>query len=132
VSFQLEQPKFNVKTRKPPEDPVNGVGGKSLDWLPSPVLYILMHEPPAKPDTGFYFHWHYSRGSPDIHLEELRSDTQRFISPILFADGHVTRHDFTKALKQDPVYPYEETPNWIWYKPKPDPPRIQPPRPGSK
>ena len=35
-----------------------------------------------------------------------------------FNDGHAGSHDFTKALKTDPEYPYEPTANWIWYKPE--------------
>ena len=46
------------------------------------------------------------------------SDNQRFISPILFTDGHAASRDFTKALKTDPEYPYEPTPGWMWYKPE--------------
>jgi len=41
----------------------------------------------------------------------------QFISPILFVDGHTAAHNFSKALTVDPYYPYEETKDWMWYKP---------------
>jgi len=41
----------------------------------------------------------------------------QFISPILFVDGHTAVHNFSKALTVDPYYPYEETKDWMWYKP---------------
>ncbi|MFN7141984.1 MAG: hypothetical protein ACK4UN_21905 [Limisphaerales bacterium] len=42
---------------------------------------------------------------------------RNFISPVLFADGRVQVHNFTKALTEDPYYPFEETADWMWYKP---------------
>ncbi len=82
-----------------------------------------MHEPPAKPDDDFFFHWHFRRGPSDIDYIDLAQDSQKFISPILFVDGHVARHDFSKVLKTDPRHPYEETGSWIWYKPIANPER---------
>jgi prepilin-type processing-associated H-X9-DG protein len=41
----------------------------------------------------------------------------RFIAPVLFVDGHSRFHDFTRAISDDPEYPYEPTKDWIWYKP---------------
>ena len=77
-----------------------------------------MFEPPAQKHKGAYVHWHYARGRSDVLEPELQFDHQRFISPILFTDGHAASHDFTKALKTDPEYPYEPTPGWMWYKPE--------------
>ena len=49
---------------------------------------------------------------------ELSDDGQKFISPILFADGHGASCDFTHALKDDPDHPLEPTKDWYWYEPK--------------
>ena len=108
-------------TRLPPADP-EGIAEKPVSWPPSPVLYILMHEPPARPykaggSKKWFFHWHFSRGRTDVPFEELKEDEQKFISPVLFVDGHVAKHDFTGALKSDPTYHFEPTKDWVWYKP---------------
>ena len=52
---------------------------------------------------------------------DLPRDGAKFISPILFVDSHVAVHDFTRVIKSDPEYIYEETKDWIWYKPLRDP-----------
>jgi len=31
--------------------------------------------------------------------------------------GHAAMHDFTPSWCDDPYHPYEETKDWIWYKP---------------
>jgi alpha-beta hydrolase superfamily lysophospholipase len=46
----------------------------------------------------------------------VKSDGAKFISPILFVDGHTSIHDFSKAVKGSPDYPYEPTEKWVWYK----------------
>jgi prepilin-type processing-associated H-X9-DG protein len=47
---------------------------------------------------------------------------RRFLSPVLFVDGHTKFHDFTQSLTKDPKYPYEPTKDWMWYKPaEPEP-----------
>jgi len=48
----------------------------------------------------------------------VHSDSRKFVSPILFVDGHVANHDFTSVIRKDPDYVFEPTPDWIWYKPK--------------
>ena len=50
-------------------------------------------------------------------FDDPRLAPQQFISPILFVDGHTAVHNFSKALTVDPLFPYEETKDWIWYKP---------------
>jgi hypothetical protein len=79
--------------------------------------FIAMYEPPAFWYENYY-HWHYAHGPATITPQQLEEDGQRFISPILFIDGHSASHDFTHALKDDPNYPMEPTKDWMWYKPK--------------
>jgi len=101
-----------------PEDEANGVAEKNEGWIPSPERYILAHEPPARIygcGEGVWYQWHFVRGPSDIWDPKLAR--QDFISPILFVDGHVAQHNFSKSLSTDPYYPYEPTKDWIWYKP---------------
>ena len=95
-----------------------GVGDRVTGWIPDPSRYILMCEPPAQKHKDIYVHWHYARGRGDVPQAELQSDNQRFVSPVLFSDGHAASHDFSKALKTEPEFPYEPTPGWMWYKPQ--------------
>jgi prepilin-type N-terminal cleavage/methylation domain-containing protein len=109
--------------RQRPEDPENGIGSKAEDWAPSPVRYILVHEPPAriygcKDIIPQWVQWHFAGGASDI--TDPQRARQQFISPILFVDGHTALHDFSKSLSTDPYYPYEPTKDWIWYKPAVD------------
>ena len=62
------------------------------------------------------YQWHYNLGRSVI--DDPKYARQKFISPILFGDGHVAVHNFSKSLSTDPLYPYEETKEWMWYKPK--------------
>jgi prepilin-type N-terminal cleavage/methylation domain-containing protein len=113
-------------TRLEPADST-GIPGKLTSWVPEPSRYILMNEPPAMKmlwnnnngsPGGLFYHWHYARGRTDVRYDELAKDSQQFVSPILFVDGHTAKHDFTRVIKGDPRYPYEPASNWIWYKPK--------------
>lgn len=106
--------------KEEPEDQDNGLAGKNEGWVPSPSLYILLHEPPARmygcPGcVPMWYQWHFLRGPSDI--EDPKTARQQFISPIAFVDGHVAQHDFSKSLSTDPHFPYEPTKDWIWYKP---------------
>ncbi len=106
--------------RQTPEDPIDGIAGKSEGWSPSPVRYILMHEPPARPygcggGAPEWYQWHYAQSSSDI--SDPKTASPSFYSPVLFVDGHTAVHNFTKSLATDPYYPYEPTKDWIWYKP---------------
>ncbi len=106
--------------RHTPEDTAEGIAEKAESWAPNPVRYILMHEPPARlygctTSPPQWYQWHYVQGSSDI--SDPVTARQEFVSPILFVDGHVAIHDFSKALSIDPYYPYEATREWIWYKP---------------
>lgn len=106
--------------------------GQNFGWVKQPSDYIYVYEPPAQPMhkpllapdlchlTGIsepynYFHWHFNTGSPSVF--DIAYDNQRAISPILFVDGHVAEHDFTKALHQNWRYPTEAARDWIWYQP---------------
>ena len=104
-------------TRQDPDDPDVNLGRKKEGWVTEPSRMIVLHEPPAF-WYGNYYHWHFARGMTTVRPSELGDDPQKFISPILFADGHATTHDFTHALKDDPDYPMEPTRDWYWYEPK--------------
>lgn len=96
-------------------------------WVPDPSKFILFFEPPASPQVCHqlpplfeprWYQWHRRRGKTDFL--DPRLAPAAFISPILFVDGHARVHNFTKALCTDPYYPFEETADWMWYKPRPD------------
>jgi len=103
--------------RQKPADEIKGLGDKTENWAPSPDRFILAHEPPARLygcGSGIWYQWHFVRGPSDIY--DPRLARQDFISPVLFVDGHVAHHNFSKSLSTDPYYPYEPTKDWIWYK----------------
>jgi prepilin-type N-terminal cleavage/methylation domain-containing protein len=97
-------------------DPFYNLAGKKLSWVLNPSLFIMVHEPPAMVYNSQVFHWHYARGATTVALDQLGQDNQKFISAILFVDGHAQERDFTKTIKANPTYPLEPTANWIWYK----------------
>jgi len=99
------------------DDIGENLSGKKESWVPDPARFIAMYEPPAFWFENYY-HWHYARGPTTTTPERLNDDGQKFISPTLFVDGHSASHDFTHALKDEPVYPMEPTKDWMWYKPK--------------
>jgi prepilin-type N-terminal cleavage/methylation domain-containing protein len=111
------------------------LAGNKPGWVRDPSKFILMYEPPARSfqiifndvEMHVFQHWHYAPkvdgqvlpnadDCPQVHLP---GDSFKFISPILFVDGHVASHDFSKGIRSDPDYVFEETKNWIWYKPAP-------------
>ena len=106
------------------------ISGTDASWVRTPSRFILVFEPPALPahklnynndcweadrNTQYYFQWHLRRGPGT--LRDLSGNNQRFVSPILFLDGHAAHHDFTKTLKADPEYPAEPANDWVWYEP---------------
>jgi prepilin-type N-terminal cleavage/methylation domain-containing protein len=92
---------------------INGyLAGKPESWIPSPTKFILIYEPAAVIE---YTQWHGNRGK--THFTQITHAPNLFISPVAFADGHVAVHNFSDALKTEPRYPYEETKDWMWYKP---------------
>jgi prepilin-type N-terminal cleavage/methylation domain-containing protein len=97
---------------------------KSETWVPDPARFILFYEPPASPQVckaeaplfePRWYQWHRNRGKTDFL--DPRIAPGLFYSPILFLDGHSRVHNFTAALSRDPYYPFEETRDWVWYKP---------------
>ncbi len=117
-SYRFNASLWSNFTRQPAADTNYNVAGKKESWVPNPSLFIMVHEPPASVYDLQFYHWHYARGATTLTVGQLKQDNQKFISPILFVDGHACKHDFTKAIKDDPVHPLEPTANWIWYKPK--------------
>jgi prepilin-type N-terminal cleavage/methylation domain-containing protein/prepilin-type processing-associated H-X9-DG protein len=110
--------------------PVAGsITGRPESWIPDPARFILFCEPPAKPQVCHaptplfppqWYQWHRNRGL--TAFLDPRLAPALFYSPILFVDGHVRFFNFTKALCSDPYYPFEETRDWMWYKPAEPPP----------
>ena len=111
------------------QDVAGSIVGRPEDWLPDPTRFILFYEPPAAPQVCHapvplfeprWYQWHRSRGKSEFLDPRLAPGL--FYSPILFADGHAKVLNFTRALCTDPYYPFEETKDWIWYKPAPPDP----------
>jgi prepilin-type N-terminal cleavage/methylation domain-containing protein len=97
------------------------IGGRAESWVSDPARFILLHEPPARIygclDSGpRWYQWHFSSAGPSEFVDP-RNAPARFRSPIMFVDGHVKDHNFTRALTVDPYYPYEPSADWMWYKP---------------
>jgi prepilin-type N-terminal cleavage/methylation domain-containing protein len=113
------------------------LAGSKVGSITDPSRFILMHEPPARSfkirlnwdNSHVYQHWHYAAPSSWYNLPNgvdtpqpyLDGDGRKFVSPNLFVDGHVANHDFTSTIHADPDYVFEETRNWIWYKPVVEP-----------
>jgi prepilin-type N-terminal cleavage/methylation domain-containing protein len=114
-SYRLNASLWGNNTQLPCDDPVANLAGKKESWVPDPSRFIVVHEPPAFWYDNYY-HWHYARGPTTIMPTMLAGDGQKFISTILFVDGHAKCHDFTHALKDNPTFPMEPTKDWIWYK----------------
>ncbi len=96
-----------------------GISGKSEGWVTNPGLYILLHEPPARVYgcvSAEWYQWHYSRGITDFG-DPQRAPAQ-FFSAVSFVDGHAGVYNFSRSLQADPLFPYEPTKDWVWYKPK--------------
>jgi prepilin-type N-terminal cleavage/methylation domain-containing protein len=139
---------FNLAPWKYTKHPVKStLRRKKEGTVLDPARYIMVYESPARPawkqvgtnlcgrnpippEVQYHFHWHLNTGPATIIPAQFPTDRDRYISPILFVDGHAATHDFTKALRDDPTYPTEATKDWIWYEAGPDPirPRI-PPKP---
>lgn len=98
--------------------------GRAENWIPDPSRFILFYEPPAVPQVCHlmaplfppqWYQWHRYRGKTSFLDPRLAPAT--FYSPVLFADGHSQMFNFARALTTNPYYPFEETSEWVWYKP---------------
>jgi prepilin-type N-terminal cleavage/methylation domain-containing protein len=116
-SYRFNAALWNDNTRQTPADPEYNLAGKNESWVPEPSKFILMHEPPAMSYSDQFYHWHYARGKTTVTRAQLKNDSQKFISAVVFVDGHAKQHDFTRALTSNP-YAIEPTADWVWYKPK--------------
>jgi len=116
-SYRFNASFWGNDTLQPPDDPTYNLAGKRENWVTDPAQLIVMHEPPAFWYDNYY-HWHFARGHTTVTPDQLKEDGQRFISPILFVDGHAASHNFTHVLKDDPVHPMEPTKDWYWYETK--------------
>jgi type II secretory pathway pseudopilin PulG len=96
-----------------------GLASQGDSWVPKPSKYILMHEPPARiygcGSVAEWYQWHYSMQSSDVL--DIKRAPAHFYSPTLYVDGHCQMNNFSKELQTDPLFPYEETKEWMWYKP---------------
>jgi hypothetical protein len=98
--------------------------GKDESWAPDSARFILLFEPPAAVQVCHcepplflprWYQWHRSRVKTDFL--DPRIAPALFWSPVLFLDLHARVLNFSKELTTDPYYPYEETRDWMWYKP---------------
>lgn len=121
--------------------PAGSLVGHTESFAPDPSKFILFFEPPAKPQTCLcrfpgarctplpgplnvplfppkWYQWHRNRGK--TIFDDPRLAPALFWSPIAFLDGHGEFLDFSKSLRTNPRYPFEETARWAWYKPEPE------------
>lgn len=118
-------------SRVPPLPPVvktlprPGLPRITTDEVEYPDRFILAHEPPARPVgrtiapftvEPWWCQWHRNRGRVDFRDPTIAPDL--FFSNTLYVDGRVEMNNFSKSVKTDPYYPYEETLKWIWYQPR--------------
>jgi len=121
--------------------PAGSLAGHTESFAPDPSKFILFFEPPAQPHACIckppgmmctpgipqagvplfppkWYQWHRNRGR--TIFEDPRLAPALFWSPILFLDGRGEFLDFSKSLRTNPRYPFEETRHWTWYKPEPE------------
>jgi prepilin-type N-terminal cleavage/methylation domain-containing protein len=115
-SYRFNASLWGNNTLQTPADPVYNLAGKKENWVSAPSRLIFLHEPPAFWYANYY-HWHFARGPTTVPDTDLDKDNQKFISPILFVDGHAGSFDFAYALKNNPNsgFPMEPTKDWYWY-----------------
>jgi prepilin-type N-terminal cleavage/methylation domain-containing protein len=98
----------------------NGLSRKREDHAEDSTRFILFYEPPARIygclETGpRWYQWHYGKGSGQF--ADVETAPSAFHSAIAFVDGHAGFFDFSRTLKEQPLYPYEPTKDWMWYTP---------------
>lgn len=139
-SYQYNILPFSPMELEHPQD--GTIASQRIDWVPNPAKFVLMHEPPARNWGKIRYHWHYAQANRTVidstfHSSngdlavcddeiDLKDDTAKFLSPVLFVDGHVESVDFTASIKTNPRRTHEETGKWIWYRPVPPPPPSNP------
>jgi len=116
-SYRFNASLWSNDTLQTPADPDYNLAGKKENWVSAPSRLIFLHEPPALWYENYY-HWHFAHGPTTVPDTDLEKDNQKFLSPILFVDGHAGSFDFTSALKNNPNYPLEPTKDWYWYEPE--------------
>jgi prepilin-type N-terminal cleavage/methylation domain-containing protein len=98
--------------------------GESEGWIREPSLFIMVFEPPAIPQVCHHesehfrpqwYQWHRARAGN--RFRDPRLAPALFYSPVVFMDLHVSIHNFSRSLRNDPYHPFERTKDWIWYKP---------------
>jgi prepilin-type N-terminal cleavage/methylation domain-containing protein/prepilin-type processing-associated H-X9-DG protein len=118
------------------EDYPSNLGLKKESWPTDPTRFIAMREIASYPDREGpsdevlrVYQWHNGSGaqrnlfwrnpgSPGSNKENGWPDPSiKFVSPVLFVDGHVQRCDFTQTIRRDPFHALEPTKDWVWYKP---------------
>lgn len=95
----------------------NSIQNVRSETIADSSRYIVMYEPPAMPVNTrggnlWYFQWHRRQGTPTL-LNVNPQTIARFVSPILFLDGHVAEIDFTKHLLNG-ANPSASTAQWVW------------------
>ena len=115
-SYRFNASLWGNWTLQPPADPDYNLAGKKENWVSAPSRLIFLHEPPAFWYANYY-HWHYARGATTVNPNNLRTDGQKFSSPLLFVDGHAGSFDCTFSLENNPNpdFPMEPTKDWYWY-----------------
>ena len=113
----------NSITLQPQADSLRGMSNKPEAWVDEPSRYIYFHEPPAHPyfksgrNLVLWSQWHRVRVGSPVEYPDPALAPGRFLSQILFVDGHAAMHDFSDSIRTDPYFPYEPTKDWVWYKP---------------
>jgi prepilin-type processing-associated H-X9-DG protein len=119
---QTRSPPLPISTRLPQRPPLPRI---EIEDIKQPDRHILMTEASARPMerrtsicTGVFFwsQWHRNRGKKNFGDPTIAPAA--FWSPVLYVDGHVEFHNFSRSVMTDPYYPYEETLNWVWYEPR--------------
>ena len=100
------------------EDPVYNLGLKKESWPPEPSRFIVMHEFAGYSWENGITSWHGASNPGKMYTPgAIKNDPDKFISPVLFVDGHSQQCDFTAIIKKNFMRGLEPGPDWIWYKP---------------
>ena len=61
-------------------------------------------------------HWHAAHNPGKLLSgDEIKSDPDKLVAPVLFVDGHAQQCDFTAIIKRDPIHSFVPTKDWMWY-----------------